>query len=554
MAPPYGRMRRNTALACAPVSAAALLGVLLVGSAAKAEAQSIRVEDSSITVSESLSYPQQVWLSSEPTDTVVINVTPKDATLLTVSPESLTFTPQNWNTRQELSVTPANDNNHTRTHSTSVDLAATGGNYDGLTKAFTVAINDDEPTPATVPEGLGANVALTYGLNHHDGDEVTVNIASSDTTLATVSPSSLTFTRSTPNSRQTFRLEVVDNNVVGGPNSVTISTTVSPLKYRLLGGILLTITDDDMASWSVGVDPSSIEEDGGISTVTVSTGGVTFPEDQTVALALTGAATKGTDYTVGSESLTLAAGQSSVETTVTGVDDMVDDDAETVVVTASVDGSTIGAAQTITIDDDDARALVIAPESLTVDEEDDATYTVKLASEPTAAVTVAITGYADTDLTLDETSLTFTTSNWSTAQTVEVSAADDDNGVNETATLTHNASGGDYDSLSATLGVTTLDNDQRGFDGGGGVERRHAHRGGGRQQRPRGPALHPADGYRHRDDLGRRKHRPDADPVIEEPDLHHLELEHRADRDGGGRRGRQYRERGGDAHAHGSRR
>ena len=411
MAPPYGRMRRNTALACAPVSAAALLGVLLVGSAAKAEAQSIRLEDSSITVSESLSYPQQVWLSSEPTDTVVINVTPSDGTLLTVSPNSLTFTPQNWNTRQELSVTPANDNNHTGTRSTSVDLAATGGDYDGLTKAFTVAINDDEPQPATVPEGLvSENIALTYQLNYHDGDEVTVNIASSDTTLATVSPSSLTFTRSTPNSQQTFRLEAVDNNVVGGPNSVTISTTVSPQKYRLLGGILLTITDNDTVSWSVGVDPSSIEEDGGISTVTVSTGGVTFPEDQTVALALTGAATKGTDYTVGSESLTLAAGQSSVETTVTGVDDMVDDDAESVVVTASVDGSTIGAAQTITIDDDDARALVIAPESLNVDEEDDATYTVKLASEPTAAVTVAITGHADTDLTLDETSLTFTTS------------------------------------------------------------------------------------------------------------------------------------------------
>ena len=57
-------------------------------------------------------------------------------------------------------------------------------------------------------------------------------------------------------------------------------------------------------------------------------------------------------------------------------------------------------------------------------------YTVRLDSEPTADVTVAITGHAGTDLalsgaTLTDNALTFTTDNWNTAQTVIVSAAED---------------------------------------------------------------------------------------------------------------------------------
>ena len=58
------------------------------------------------------------------------------------------------------------------------------------------------------------------------------------------------------------------------------------------------------------------------------------------------------------ESLTFAAGQSSVATTVTAVQDRVDDDAETILITASHGGGTISAEQTITIIDDDATPAV----------------------------------------------------------------------------------------------------------------------------------------------------------------------------------------------------
>ena len=104
----------------------------------------------------------------------------------------------------------------------------------------------------------------------------------------------------------------------------------------------------------LAASPAAILEAGGSAMVTVEiTNGVTFAEDQEIALSFAGTATKGTDYTVALESLTLTAGQSSVATTVTAVQDRVDDDAETILITASHGGGAIGAEQTITIIDDD---------------------------------------------------------------------------------------------------------------------------------------------------------------------------------------------------------
>ena len=80
-----------------------------------------------------------------------------------------------------------------------------------------------------------------------------------------------------------------------------------------------------------------------------------------------------------------------------------------------------------------------------------------LATKPSAGVSVSITGHPGTDLSLDETTLTFTTGNWNTAQTVTVKAGQDDDTVSDTATLTHTASGGDYAGITADLPVTVTD-------------------------------------------------------------------------------------------------
>ena len=200
----------------------------------------------------------------------------------------------------------------------------------------------------------------------------------------------------------------------------------------------LTITDDDAAPvMTLEVNPTVIAEAAGNSTVTVRiNNGVAFAEDQQIALTFTGTASKGTDYTVGLERLTLIAGQSSTATTVTAVDDALDDEAETVRITARHRGGVLGAEQTITITDDDASPVILTNSTILVDENETAvaTLTASDADRPAEDLTWRITGGADRNrfrLTSDGV-LTF-----AAAQDYEVPGDSDGNGDYEVAVEVH---------------------------------------------------------------------------------------------------------------------
>ncbi len=101
--------------------------------------------------------------------------------------------------------------------------------------------------------------------------------------------------------------------------------------------------------------------------------------------------------------------------------------------------------------------LIITPTALTMDEQSQATYMVKLATQPTADVTVTISGHEGTDLTLSTESLTFTRSNYNTFQTVTVTAASDADRRDDVVTLIHSAADGGYGGVSANYVVTVED-------------------------------------------------------------------------------------------------
>ena len=83
-----------------------------------------------------------------------------------------------------------------------------------------------------------------------------------------------------------------------------------------------------------------------------------------------------------------------------------------------------------------------------------------LTSEPTGDVTVTIDAPTNTDITVDRTSLTFTSSNWSSPQRVEASGSQDVDDADDTGTITHAVSGGDYASVRAgSVSVTVLDDE-----------------------------------------------------------------------------------------------
>ena len=154
--------------------------------------------------------------------------------------------------------------------------------------------------------------------------------------------------------------------------------------------------------------------------------------------------------------------------TVTAVHDRIDEDTysgadpdtgETWDITHAVVGADYGAPNNVaastvavTVTDDDTRGVTVSPTTLQITEGASLTYQVKLLSQPTADVTITITGTGDAGLTADKTSLIFTTINWETTQVVTVTEAEDNDSASETTTFTHLVAGGDY----AANGVTAL--------------------------------------------------------------------------------------------------
>ena len=112
----------------------------------------------------------------------------------------------------------------------------------------------------------------------------------------------------------------------------------------------------------------------------------------------------------------------------------------------------------------DPPGVTVSPTALTVTEEDltGDSYRVVLDSQPTAEVVITVAGHAGTEVTPSPTSLTFTTSNWDTGQTVTVTAGADADTVNDTVTLTHSAAStdGNYQGITiADVTVTVNDDD-----------------------------------------------------------------------------------------------
>ena len=101
---------------------------------------------------------------------------------------------------------------------------------------------------------------------------------------------------------------------------------------------------------------------------------------------------------------------------------------------------------------------------LTLDEGTTTTYSVALSTVPTAEVEVMIASN-NGDVTLDPTPLTFTIANWETPQTVTLTAAADNDAVQDDAVLAHTitSTDTDYASITADLAVTVTDNDMAGL-------------------------------------------------------------------------------------------
>ena len=119
--------------------------------------------------------------------------------------------------------------------------------------------------------------------------------------------------------------------------------------------------------------------------------------------------------------------------------------------------------------DNDTPGITVNPTSglVTTEAGDTATFTVVLNTQPTTTVTIDLSSDDTSEGTVSPASLTFTTDNWSTAQTVTVTGVDDDidDGNQSCTIVTAAAASSDtnYSGLNAAdVSVTNTDNDITG--------------------------------------------------------------------------------------------
>ncbi len=419
------------------------------------------VTPSAVTVGEGGSEKYTVVLATEPSATVTVAISGHATTDVTLSAASLEFTTADWNEAQTVTVSAGQDDDGSNDEVT-LAHAASGGNYGSVSKDVVVTVTDDDDralvvTPSAVTVGEGGSEKYTVALATEPSATVTVAITGHATTDVTLSAASLEFTAATWNEAQTVTVSAAQDDD-GADDEVTLAHAASGGDYGSVSkDVVVTVTDDDRA---LVVTPSAVTVgEGGSEKYTVA---LATEPSETVTVAITG--TNGTDLTLDKTSLTFTTAKWNEAQTVTVSAGQDDDGAnESVTLAHAASGGNYGSVSkdvVVTVTDDDTAGLVVTPSAVTVGEGGSEKYTVALATEPSATVTVAISGHADTDVGLDATSLEFTAATWNEAQTVTVSAGQDDDGADDEVTLAHAASGGDYGSVSKDVVVTVTDDDR----------------------------------------------------------------------------------------------
>ena len=377
---------------------------------------------------------------------------------------SLTFTDSTWNTAQTVEVRAGEDDDGSNDSETLSHTAA-GADYGSVTEDLPVTVTDDDTagivlTPTALGVTEGSSATYTVELATEPSDQVTLTVAgTAGTDLTVVNGGSLTFSASTWNTAQTVEVRA-DEDDDASDDSATLTHTASGADYgSVTEDLPVTVTDSDAAG--IVLKPATLGvAEGESATYTVEL--ATEPSGE-VTVAVDG--TTGTDLTVvNGGSLTFTASTWNTAQTVevtAGQDDDGTNDTATLTHTGSGGGyGSVTEDLPVTVTDDDTAGIVLTPTTLGVTEGSSATYTVELATEPSDQVTLTVAGTAGTDLTVvNGGSLTFTASTWNTAQTVAVRADEDDDGSDDSATLSHTAAGADYGSVTRNLPVTVTDND-----------------------------------------------------------------------------------------------
>jgi hypothetical protein len=424
---------------------------------------------SAITLTGTLSNP------THQTVTVGISVS-GTATLNTdYSLSGSSFTISAGSTTGSVTVTPTDDSTFEGNETIIIDVSSVSGGSatENGTQQVTISLVEDDSGPAlsindvTTSDESASNATFTITSSVISASNMTVDWTTSNGTATAGSDytaGSGTATITAGQTTTTINVGILADTLDETNETVTITLSNATLATISDSTGTLTITDDDTAP-SISIANVSAAENASTATMTATIDAASG-KDVTFDYATSdGTATAGSDYTAGSGSLTISAGQTTKTFTVPITDDTTDENNETVTVAisnaANTSNTTASATLTIT-DNDNPPSLSIADAQSTDESATSTTLTVSLSSASAKAITVDYatsdgTATAGSDYTATSGTLSFAAGE--TSKTIEVTPIQDNTFEgNETVTITiSNPSNATISDATATFTITEDD-------------------------------------------------------------------------------------------------
>lgn len=389
---------------------------------------SLIVSDPSATVLEGDTTQFTVALSAEPSTAVVVAISSSNEAKATVAPSMLQLDASNWNTPQAVTISGVQDGDTT---DELVTVALASSAVTGTQLAVSVLDDDTPPAPVQIqisPNTLGVVEGMQeifqVRLSAQPAASVTVNVASNNTGAVSVSPATLTFTTSDWNTYQNVAVTgVQDSNLVSDSANVTVSSAGLNTKT-----VTVTTTDNDTQALVVSQSSAVTVSEGSTASFTVR---LAYQPTATTTVSVSSASTAIASVSSSSLSFTTTNWNTAQSVTVSGVQDT-DYSHESTTITVASSGLT-SKSFSVNVPDND---LISAPAMAGACRDVVNNYiSVKLNAAPYgSSLTVNASASGGT---ISPSSLTFTSSNYSTAKMFNF----DPNNTSTSGTVTFSASG-----------------------------------------------------------------------------------------------------------------
>lgn len=437
----------------------------------------IDFDTSIIELIEGAKYVERIFkLNAKPKSNVIITIKSDHNDRLSISSSSLTLSSTNWNSDKNIITFTAIDDhiaNGDLNFSITINSSSDDSRFNNIENTVQVKIKDNDEVgiiydDSSIILNEGQSVVRTFKLKSQPLADVILNISSEHGDKLTISSKQLIFTSSNWNINQSVTFATIDDNIASGDLSFNIKikpSSTDALYNNIPENVIpITIKDDDIAGIITDNTSATLDEGQSITRT------FRLKSQPTSDVTLNISSNNSSRISISKPSLIFTASNWNIDQSVifTAIDDSIDDGDVTVSVTikstsSDINYDSLSSGFAITVKDNDVSGIIADTTSATITEGQSITRTLKLKSQPTSNVILNISSNdTNSRLSISNSSLVFTESNWNIEQSVVFTAIDNnikDDDVDVLVTIKSSSTDLSYNNLTSVFMITVKDDD-----------------------------------------------------------------------------------------------